>query len=87
METRQELYTFVFGGLVQQRRLAPQFFIYGEDLPGNGSKLKKEKEKGMEWNGTREELIQTRRDGGCLTGTHNVRSRFDALHGPNGLCR
>jgi hypothetical protein len=25
-------------------------------------------------------------DGGCLVGTHNVRGRFDAFHGANGIC-
>lgn len=43
--------TFVFGGLIQQRRLASQFFVYGDDLPRNGSKLQyNSKEK--RWNGT-----------------------------------
>lgn len=44
--------TFVFGGLVQERRLVSQVLINGKHLPGNGSKLKKKKE----WNPSEESI-------------------------------
>jgi hypothetical protein len=40
----------------------------------------------MKWNGTPGRHQFKAVTTGCITGTHNVRGRFDALHGPNGLC-
>lgn len=34
----------------------------------------------------RDQSIQSRHQS-VATGTHNVRGRFDALHGPNGVCK
>jgi hypothetical protein len=82
--------TYVFGGLIQQRRLASQFFVYGDDLPRNGSKLQYNSKEKKRRNGTHEESIQKKKKaittGVCLVGTHNVRGRFDAFHGANGIC-
>jgi hypothetical protein len=84
--------TFVFGGLIQQRRLGSQFLVYGDDLPRNRSKLqynskrKKDEMEPMEESiqfNSKKKAITTEV---CLAGTHNVRSRFDAFHGTNGIC-
>ena len=58
-------------------------------FPVTGANCNTIQKKKKRRNGTHEESIQKKKaitTGVYLAGTHNVRGRFDAFHGANGIC-